>query len=269
MTLQMNTNYINCPETVGAGHIKAIWQMSGVPAYEKETILPKGKAELIFSFSDDVLFSRNDQSKSFLTPRCFVNGLNDHPISLIAPKHQFFFGVVLKPIAFKALLGVPAGEFLNSIVDLTLINTGFNFLWEKLAQAITFDERVEIILNWAVMQSGINHDREHAFSEFLNSSIEAGSVSNLSSHFCYSSRQLNRKSYSLFGFSTESLIRYKRYVNSINNLHNSKDALTSIGLDSGYFDQAHFIREFKEFTNFTPGEYRKIKSQMPAHIYHS
>src|SRR4029453_17308098 len=131
----MNTNYYSCPDTIGGGHVKAIWQMSGTPAYLRETILPKGKAELIFSFSENVFFSRNDQSESFLTPRCFVNGLNDHPISLIAPKHQFFFGVVLKPIAFKSLLGVPAGEFLNSIVDLTLINKGFNFLWEKLAQA--------------------------------------------------------------------------------------------------------------------------------------
>lgn len=263
----MNTNYYSCPPNIGGGHIQAIWQMSGNPPYKRETILPKGKAELIFSFSENVMFSKIHQSESFLTPRCFVNGLNDSPISLLAPKHQFFFGVVLKPIAFKSLLGVPAGEFLNSIVDLTLINNEFNFLWEKLAEAKSFDERIEIVLAWAVRRSGIDHNREHALSEYLNSSIETNTVSNLSAHFCYSSRQLNRKAYSLFGLSTETLIRYKRYITSINKLHNEKAALTGIGLDSGYYDQAHFIREFKEFTGFTPGEYRRIKSSMPAHVY--
>ena len=241
--------------------------MSGNPAYKCETILPNGKSELIFSFSENVAVKTSDDAEFSFTPRCFVNGLNDSPLRLIAPKHQTFFGVTLKPIAFKSLLGVPAGEFLNSIVDLTLINKDFSLLWEELAQKKSFDQRVEVILNWAIKNSGNEHDREIALSEFLTSPIEANSVSNLSAHYCYSSRQLNRKLVSLFGLSTESLIRYKRFINSIHRLHKEREALTGIGLDSGYYDQAHFIREFKEFTGLTPGEYRKVKSHMPAHIY--
>jgi len=36
------------------------------------------------------------------------------------------------------------------------------------------------------------------------------------------------------------------------------DNLTTIGIQSGYFDQAHFIREFKMFLNQTPSDYQAL-----------
>ena len=34
-----------------------------------------------------------------------------------------------------------------------------------------------------------------------------------------------------------------------------ESSLTSIAYDCGYFDQSHFIREFKSFTGIAPSEY--------------
>ena len=31
--------------------------------------------------------------------------------------------------------------------------------------------------------------------------------------------------------------------------------LTEVGYDCGYYDHAHFIRDFKEYAGLTPGEY--------------
>jgi AraC-like DNA-binding protein len=36
--------------------------------------------------------------------------------------------------------------------------------------------------------------------------------------------------------------------------HNEKN-LTQLGLEAGFFDQAHFIKDFKSFTGFTPERY--------------
>lgn len=53
-------------------------------------------------------------------------------------------------------------------------------------------------------------------------------------------------------------------VNKINNLKsrivsNDFASLTELAIESGYFDQAHFIREFKLFMQTTPGQYQKLK----------
>jgi AraC-like DNA-binding protein len=39
-----------------------------------------------------------------------------------------------------------------------------------------------------------------------------------------------------------------------------------IALESGFYDQAHFIHDFKSFSGFTPGEYMKRKSDLLNYV---
>jgi len=48
----------------------------------------------------------------------------------------------------------------------------------------------------------------------------------------------------------------------------SRDSVhwSSIALESGFYDQAHFINDFKTFSGFTPNEYLKKKSELLNYI---
>ena len=52
-----------------------------------------------------------------------------------------------------------------------------------------------------------------------------------------------------------SVIRFNR---SLHLVLNTRSSLTSIAYDCGYYDQAHFIREFKRFTGIVPSESRSF-----------
>ncbi|HEU0297642.1 MAG TPA: AraC family transcriptional regulator, partial [Anaerolineales bacterium] len=41
---------------------------------------------------------------------------------------------------------------------------------------------------------------------------------------------------------------------------------SEIALQNGFYDQAHFIHEFRAFSGFTPGEYIKRKSSLLNYI---
>ncbi|MPQ48975.1 helix-turn-helix domain-containing protein [Marinifilum sp. N1E240] len=69
---------------------------------------------------------------------------------------------------------------------------------------------------------------------------------------------LNRKFRQITGLSTKKFERLVKFRKSLCKLIDSEDQLTSIGVDSGYFDQAHFIREFKLFLNCTPSTYQSL-----------
>ncbi|MCE7995189.1 MAG: helix-turn-helix transcriptional regulator [Roseivirga sp.] len=72
---------------------------------------------------------------------------------------------------------------------------------------------------------------------------------------------LNRNFIKIAGISTKKFERLIKFRKSLCNLIGTDDSLTSIALTSGYFDQAHFIREFKKFSNHTPSGYQSLIKQ--------
>lgn len=263
----MVISFAHCLHIQASRFVKTFWQIAGTPTYQCETILPKGVIELIFSFGDAVSFYRDNQKQPVVTPRCFVNGMNDAAIRVHIPSYQSFFGIELQPAAVKKLLKTPSGEFLNEVTDLDLLNKEFHSLWYRLAESDSFEERVQLFEEWVVQKLCVIPEQEMAISAFLTGPSKPTNVIDLASKFCYSPRQLNRKSQELFGMSTEALIRYKRYVDALNLMHLRDETLTSISYNSHYYDQAHFIREFKEYTGLTPGNYRRQKSTLAGHLF--
>ena len=69
-------------------------------------------------------------------------------------------------------------------------------------------------------------------------------------------RQLQRQFDGATGVSPKTLARTIRFEAIRNRLIFEPDAnLTDLAYEFGYTDQAHFIKDFKAFTNKTPGEF--------------
>jgi AraC-like DNA-binding protein len=262
----MITSFAPCRHKATALFFKGFWQTIGRPEYQVEYILPKGEIELIFSFGDTINFQRPGADVG-RTPHCFINGISNTPVRLQAPHNQCFFGVVLQPAAVKKLLSVPSGNFLNAITDLELIDKNFTALWHELAFCQGFEERVRLMQQWVLRRLSAIHQQEIALSQFLSSTDEVNTVAELASNFCYSTRHLHRKVQELFGMSSEVLLRFKRYQQALHHMHHSTETLTRIAYSCGYYDQAHFNREFKEYTGLTPGAYRQQQSHLPGHLF--
>jgi AraC-like DNA-binding protein len=265
----MEARYFSCAQTRIQQYVEAMWQTAGTPGYGQESILPKGIIELIFSFADPLQVSLGAAAGPQTTPQCFVSGMTTQPLHLLAPAYQCLFGVQLTPLAVKKLLKVPAGEFLNTITDLQLLPKTVAELASRLAEAASFEQRVGLVEHWAGQQLTALAPQDLLISSYLHRARPgAGSVTALAAQACYSPRQLSRKARDFFGLPTEGLLRYKRYVLALQALHQPAGSLTEIGLACGYYDQAHFIREFRQYTGLTPGEYRRQRSPRPGHVFH-
>src|SRR5262249_28920477 len=81
-------------------------------------------------------------------------------------------------------------------------------------------------------------------------------VAELADYCNTSVRQLQRQFDDATGVSPKSLARTIRFEAIRNRLMFEPDAnLTDLAYEFGYTDQAHFINDFKAFTNKTPGEF--------------
>ncbi len=70
-----------------------------------------------------------------------------------------------------------------------------------------------------------------------------------------SQRHLSRKFQEYVGLSPKEYLRVSRFILSLGHLKRYPVfSLTEVAYKSGYYDQAHFIRDYKDYTGYTPGQ---------------
>lgn len=245
-----------------------MWQVDGLTSFCKECIIPKGIVEVIFNFSDNPAIPAQLSNKEYQLPYCFINGSNTAPVSLQLPKQQNFFGIRFQPLAVKKIFGAPASAFLDLPVDLTLLDAQVSSLWHQLVEQKIFNERVLVFLQWMEKKWIDWKPQESLINEFLCSAQHHDiSVTGLAKLLCYSPRQLSRKIAEATGLNTEEILHYKKYLQAVHLIHYTDLPLTDIAYKANFSDQAHFIKSFRQYTNMTPGAYRRNKSYQPNHLY--
>jgi AraC-like DNA-binding protein len=248
--------------------IHSVWQTGGITLFHKEHIIPKGIVEVIFNFSDGSPMSAQIGDRQYRLSKCFINGFNRMPVQLQLPERQMFLGIQLQPLTVKKILGIPAGEFSDTIVDLDLLNSTFHSLWHQLADQTDFDKRVSTLTGWIGKKLPDFRPQEEMVNHFL-ADIDRHDVSvkDLARSLCYSPRQLSRKMAEATGMNTEEILLYKKYLHSVDLIHHTDLSLTQIAYQSHFSDQSHFIKSFKTYSGMTPGEYKAGKSLMKGHIF--
>lgn len=252
--------------------IKSIWRLKEHNSHTlTETILPKGMVEIIFNLSDPVRFRNANDITSITLPTCFINGVNFKPIHLLKQGQQIFLGIQLNVIALKTLFQIPAREFSNKVIDGSLICKPLSDLYEMLCSENIFEKQVKIIRDWLCQK--IKESKhltliQKFYHWFFCQQLNTYSVKEFQQKTCISDRQLRRLCTEWLGMNTETYLLYNKYLTSLYLLHDSEESLTQIGLEAGFYDQSHFIREFKGFTEFTPKEYLHAVHGIPGHIFH-
>lgn len=76
---------------------------------------------------------------------------------------------------------------------------------------------------------------------------------------------LNRTFSKILGITPKKFDRLIKFRKALDKLVRTPDKLSSIGVDSGYFDQPHFIKEFKFFMDMSPSEYLNLINRKMEH----
>ena len=75
----------------------------------------------------------------------------------------------------------------------------------------------------------------------------------------YKRQHLNHLSKEFAGVSPKTLSSLNRLQNTLKTISGSPtEKLTNVAYELEYFDQAHFINDFKKFTDLTPNEYANL-----------
>jgi len=251
---------LHIPTTL-PGWIEAIWEQRAEGA-GGWSILPSGSLEIIFRLGPGFSLKEARTLQPDASPLkafCFLSGLHTRPLRM---NFQDFhvFGVRLHPVAVPVLFGLPCAELRDGAVEGDLFLGDLPRIEDTLRSAPDFPTRTR----WmeAELHRRVALSEHHAAAELMRRMLTSPQHGTAG----YSRSHLHRLSHQWLGQSPGGHMRLARFVRAVQALHEPARTLTEVGYRVGYFDQAHFIRSFREYAGMTPGEYRARRGTSPGQL---
>lgn len=259
------------PQPDLASIIKCYWTLDSpreaVP--QVQTIVPDGCMEMIIHYGD--LYNQYIDGKPVLQPRSCVFGQLTEPLKIEPTGITGIFSVRFHHDGFIPFATIPIKEMDDQAIPLEkLFGIQGAELEENVLKASTVQEKISIVETFLLKKLNtetIDRIVQSTVDLLLNVDGKI-SVNELSRQTNINRRQLERKFSSAIGLSPKQLSKTIRLQTTIKHLLNKEYAsLTALALESEYYDQAHFIKDFKEFTGFTPKEFYGDTLQMSLLFY--
>ena len=188
-------------------------------------------------------------------------GLHDAPALTEHAGEGHGIQAYLTPLGARRLLGMPMSELTREVVELEdLIGPAAHELAERLATAPDWATRFDL-LERAIAERALAAPPvapELVWSwQRLHDPVPIGE---LADEVGWSRRHLAATVHRELGMAPKALARLLRFEGALQRLRDGAD-LADLALDSGYYDQAHFNRDFRAFAGVTPTEYRVTSVQ--------
>lgn len=200
-----------------------------------------------------------------------VHSLEPAQIKGISSKPDFLsmrsklFGVRLFLRGYFQLNIKPASLISNQLLPLDAIGSKEEqFLSKSISNATGFDERIQLFKNYfeTKKQAYTLSDKETKTSDAFQYLVEHYQSPNIvldySDKIGVTERTVNRWFQEDINIPPKTLAQIARFNSALYHLHAFEDP--GFYFEYGYYDQAHFIREFKKFTGMTPRSYLNYTS---------
>lgn len=214
--------------------------------------------ELIFHYKGrfDELAPNGNRTPSF---RSGIHGQSSSISRFTIDKGFGIFGVYFYPFALPILFNIKASELTNQMLDLkTLWGGEGDILEEKMMLAANNRERMQIITDFLSDKlRSISNDPRAVFSsvKYIMEAKGRVKIEKLAARYSLSKRQFSRNFKQVAGFNPKLFSRIIRFHTAIKRYGTQPQSLTEIALDCGYYDQSHFIQDFREFAGCLPSAF--------------
>ena len=254
------------PHYLLKNYVEKMWlfKSSGkIPVDDMKLVVPNGNIKLTLSYQNGVVATVSGKTFASKEHDITLTGLIDVPVILDVDEDLATetIGIEFNPQGAYRFFHFMLHDIQNRIYSLAdvLGNVGKELI-EGINNTTPAQQKIVVLQQFLVKQLSL-HKEDLVFEyciEKITSSKGRISVKELEKKTGYSSRWLNRKFNDKLGVSPKnlsSIIRFKQYYQSFIN-GNEKSFLKNDFYEL-YYDQSHFIKDFKRFTGLSPTRLEK------------
>lgn len=224
--------------------------------------VPNGLIELIFLQDLEVYEGAYGQALQKL-PSAFVWGQTKHGNRVSIKGSGHWFEIKLYPWAFELLFGHPAESLPATGTSFVALSKEFGRLTEQIRLAKNAAEAIANFEHFALQQLEYNRFIQpfliYSFEQFLNKNGQV-KISSLCQKMNVSRQYFSHYFKEKVGLSPKYYSRILRLRHAVDTTYKAPSkSQTEIALDAGYYDQAHYINDFRAILHQSPQSFFQQK----------
>jgi len=265
------------PQPPLAALVGCIWYSEGFEgSHEQERLLPNGESAIIFDLREEPVRIYDAQDRGRFTtfaPAIFCGARTDCFV-IETSRQERVLGIQFRPGGAFAFLSMPAGEVANDTFSLDDLWPGEAARIRDALMNAGSVEAMFCILERALLSRLRNSWQLHPTIAFAAGRLaEPGCnlrIGDLAGHVGFSSRRFIELFRDQTGLTPKSFQRVRRFQQVLRTLRSQTEEpeqnWADLAYRCGYYDQPHFIHDFRMFSGMTPGEYVTVATPHMNHI---
>ena len=259
----MKIEFVN-PRPELEPYIQALWAFespTGFPANDSSIAAPNGCSKLIVPYENSLVSVSGGQTKITREHGLYFVGNKDNSVLLKSSSRKTgFIAIEFRPHGAFPIFGIPMAETFNGVWEAGLVFANWGReAREVLCNLAGVDRKLDFIQDQMILLSRKNADRSRLVEYCVHSlKVSDGriSVRELVCETGYSRRYLDLLFKRHVGLSPKVLAGIFRFQKFYRKWAQGQSFdLIKNALYDDYYDQAHFTKEFRKMTGYTPRQF--------------
>lgn len=235
------------------GYLEADSRLANARA--SHTLFPNGYSGIFFNFGN---LGKLAIKEEYQTPAVSIFGQIDQCFEAVHWPGAYSLGALLQPTALSKFLREDMAAFTNRAVDGLAVRNGLRIVYDQLREATTIESKVERLNRFfaeVFLRTPHTSTLADAAVSLLHQPLTA-SIKGLANQLRVSERHLEIQFKKYVGLSPKTyslIVRFKRMEQQLQ--AKSTVSWQQLGFANDYYDQNHFIKDFRRFTGHTPSDY--------------
>ncbi|HEY9304875.1 MAG TPA: helix-turn-helix transcriptional regulator [Mycobacterium sp.] len=233
--------------------------------------LPRGAVTVIFDVGQrqQLNFYAADGTTRLTVPPAFITG--SHTASYVSniPAGEPVMAVHFRPGGAFPFLGIPLGDIENAYVGVDEVwGSAGRDLHERLIETASPEGRFAILEQFLLSRPSLTIERQPGVAAAMRAIENDPSIrmADIHEQVGTAPKHLIAMFRAEVGLSPKAYARVRRLQAALRLLGAGPLNGARVAAEVGYFDQAHFVRDFESFTGMTPTQYGQQRIVLPSHV---